>query len=886
MINEDEEIKQFYFDLFQLNEKEKDDFSKIYSKLENIEIPSIRDIIFNKECLIKTCIFIVYINSNKTKKYNEKEYNLYLEKLYTPYKRQLIYGKDNSALLSLLNVLKNIKNYISLSQIRNQNEFILANKKLEEFSQSKNYSRKLDQIFSNFFENSENNFKLKKSFWAVFIYIKSKLYKDCRNLLQGFKLLVFIFNVMINKIPIKYFPLNLKINEENKEEKIKAIIFDITRVDLNTIPQDDYSQVIQEINEININSLDYENNFKFTNFFYSKYQKEFILNSNNFDERILFYDIFSKKFFSPKKINQFLAPYNLNNCSRKLFINSNENININNNNNIIKNNNIKINDSIYMTPFTRVITLDKWLKDYIKDYDCNYLITLQEKYCPKYDYNKDLKPINNYIKNILNNKFQKLLSSYRVKLITNLEERINFCLKFIQNLIQNDENIFNEEFCVMLLYNEVFIKSMIAISFEIILFIEDIEEIPFNKIYESCDLDIYDFWKIINPTQNHVIIFHKEIKDHLDEIEYQILSFLIWRNPSINFQNDINKLFNEEMNDELKNDIEKLSDFEFKNQSLFLLHNKEDYLLDFIKKEDKGQLDIFNKIRDNIKSYPYLNGMNIFFRRVINYCNLLNKDIFQNLNLSNEIAVESEKFLKGILICEKYIKILFQHHIDQFVICVIITILKMNNLFKDEKNINKDEDNEKKNDFSNIITINDIKNNYQQSKTDQTIFSKIFTHVKIIDNKNEKKYISLIDFYYEYFIKTFDNFIINFKQEKENLENENPIKKRKLSEGIQIFNNNTNNKKINSNQEILLTKSAFSNKIEYYPPNRKKIGKQNLYSILYFNENKPKRTQRLKEIYADIINFETGSLKSNKTSNPLLKLNIFKGNIFNQNKKK
>ena len=327
MIREDDEIKKFFFDLFQLNEKEKEDFSKIYSKFENIEIQSIRDKIFNKECLIKTCIFIIYINSNKTQNYNEKEYNLYLEKLYTPYKRKLINGKDNSALLTLLNVLKNIKNYISLSQIRKQEEFILANKKMEEFSQSKNYSRKLDQIFSNFFENSENNFKLKKSFWATFIYIKSKLYKDCRNLLQGFKLLVFIFNVLINKIPIEYFPLNLQLNEENKKEKIQKIIFEITKVDLNSISQNDYSQVILELNEINIKNLNYENNSKLTNFFYSKYQNEFILNSNNFDERILFFDIFSKNFSSPKKINQFLTPFNLNNCARKLFINENENIN-------------------------------------------------------------------------------------------------------------------------------------------------------------------------------------------------------------------------------------------------------------------------------------------------------------------------------------------------------------------------------------------------------------------------------------------------------------------------------------------------------------------------------------------------------------------------------
>jgi predicted HTH domain antitoxin len=71
------------------------------------------------------------------------------------------------------------------------------------------------------------------------------------------------------------------------------------------------------------------------------------------------------------------------------------------------------------------------------------------------------------------------------------------CLKFISELFKMDLMIFTEEFCAMLLYNEDFIKSMIAISIEIILFVEDIQEISFHKIPELFGVDLYDLWKVI-----------------------------------------------------------------------------------------------------------------------------------------------------------------------------------------------------------------------------------------------------------------------------------------------------------------------------------------------------------------------------------------------------
>ncbi len=871
-------MENFYVQLFQLNENEIEQFTKIYSKLKNLysELYKDKSLPFKEEYFIKASIFTLYTNLKKTKEYTENEYNSYLEKLYTPYKEKLFFGKDNSPLLSLINVLKAIKGIISYPQIRNDPELVLPNKILDQYSQGRDYSRKLNEFFLHFLENTVNNLKLKKTIWAAFIYIRSKLYPNSNNLLEGYCLLVYIFNILATKISIEYFPLTLKITEENKNEIIQKIVFQISKIDKNLIEQANYSQVQIELNQANIEKLDYSNSDKYTEIFYTKYKNEFILKSDIFDERILYYEIFTKTLSSPKKINQFLQPTNIVSCARQLFSLPSEN------NHSISNNfyqNKTLNNLVSMTPFTRVVTLKQWAKNYIADYEPNFVLNLQEKYCPQYEYNKNLKPISKYINNILTDKFEKLISFYKVKLFTNIEERTKLCLKFIQNLIQKDENIFNEEFCSMLLYNEIFAKAMIAISFEIVLFIEDIEEIPFNKIYESIDLDIYDFWKIINPTKNNSIIFHKEIKEHLDEIEYQILSFLMWRNPSTKFKDDIKNLFNQDMNEQLKTAIEKLSDFEFNYQSLFLLHNKNDFCLDFNKKEEDYKLDIFKNIRNYIKSYPYLNGVSIVLRRIISYCNLLNKKIFNCLGLSDEIAIESEKFLKSILVNEEYIKILFQHHIDQFVICVIITILKINNLFKEDDNTIHIQNNI---DLRPKISLSVIKNIYQRSKQDETnILQKIFTHVKIDNNK----YISLIDFYNNTFVKTFESFITDFKKEKESLEeNESyPIKKRKLSDGILSYSNkNTENTHKSSYKDILLIKSAFSNKVENYEAMRKKIEntRTNSFFGINYNQNVVKRTQRLKEIYPVIITFETSSLNTNKRTNQLLRRTFGFGSLF------
>ena len=60
----------FYVQLFQLNENEKEHFTKIYSKLKNLysELYKDKSLPFKEEYFIKSSIFTLYTNLKKNKR--------------------------------------------------------------------------------------------------------------------------------------------------------------------------------------------------------------------------------------------------------------------------------------------------------------------------------------------------------------------------------------------------------------------------------------------------------------------------------------------------------------------------------------------------------------------------------------------------------------------------------------------------------------------------------------------------------------------------------------------------------------------------------------------------------------------------------------------------
>ena len=725
-----------------------------------------------------------------------------------------------------------------------------------------------------FLVDTQHTSKVKQLIWAIFIYLRCKLLKLSTNFLEKLHLLFKVFTVIINKVPLMYFPSSLGINAMNKCEVIQAKLSEKTQTNMHSF---NYEPIIQSLPSdlvFNENKIDIDAITIHIEKFYSLYATEYLNRDIMFDERILLSDLF-KTDSSPVKMSLFSNMKDNLKCAKCLFfepqigaksISSNDGnpfkfFLANTPSTIVSPN---VNQTpIDMTPCTRAVSLNNWAKTYIANFDGKHILQLQDKYVPAYSYNPSLKPVDMYIKSQFQI-FEKQLNVYKFRIITTFPDIEKMCLKLITLLFQKDLMIFTEEFVAMLLYNEEFIKAMIAISIEIILFVEDIQEISFYKIPELLGVDVYDLWKVLNPTRFPSFTFHKEIKEHLEEIEYQIVSFLIWRRPSTKLMSEIKYFFHSEQNDNQCLNV--LADFEYKTQSLFMFHRKEDYELNYENKKSPSTMDIYTDIRHLLHKYKHLQGIAVFFRRVVNYSNLLNKNIFINIKHKKitHLAEVSEQFIKHIITNENAVELLYNKHIDQVIICCVMSILLMNNVFSFDHNTNNSDDS--------VFTLSNLRNIYIRSKPRQIpqVSEMIFEKVKVSD----KKYSSLNEFYNTNFKVLFQEHIALMKQdicEGDELSEMPAVKKRKFSDSIVFCSKNTN-------QEALQNKSAFGNKVDNYIPFEKKnnlnlndqFGFRNAFYGSYMNEFKSKRTQLLKELYSYLVKLDL-DLSLNKQENPALR---------------
>lgn len=151
--------------------------------------------------------------------------------------------------------------------------------------------------------------------------------------------------------------------------------------------------------------------------------------------------------------------------------------------------------------------------------------------------------------------------------------------KLITQLLLREEKRFNIRLASKLLENENFLKSVIVISFEMVLFVENCSELNVCELIRILKLDLYEFWKIINPFNKCDAIIHGIIKNHFSTIETQIFTFLIWQKiPNIpnNFLTGIEAYFLKNRTDisnfKVTNfdEQKEIEDLEFNNQSLFV----------------------------------------------------------------------------------------------------------------------------------------------------------------------------------------------------------------------------------------------------------------------------------------------------------------------------
>ena len=406
-----------------------------------------------------------------------------------------------------------------------------------------------------------------------------------------------------------------------------------------------------------------------------------------------------------------------------------------------------------------------------------------------------------------------------------------------------------------------------------------------------------DFWKVILPS--NINLYHVELLKHLEEIDYQLTSFLLWRNPTEKFKNELKEFLENEnliKDEKEKNIIYKLIRHESIQQSTFLCHNKKDFEIPFINgnfKKDVTNKIIFKDCYENIEDYNKINGIGVLIQRLIIYCTELNNLIFSNfflenpdtkISFSNPIIIdeyikkESYLLIKVILTNYDDISILWGLHIDQFVLCCIIFVLDKYNFFNfsNFKSIEKN--------TTNKITKNILHNSYNKSKLlikQINEDSHIFNHVKIYNNQ---KFKNLIDFYKENFKSKFITYFndiskIKIKAKIDYFDVQKDLNDLLKLKKLNNITNNINNEDYNDNDN--------DNEFEYLEKSKKKLKVNENKYIIYTNNKIPDNINNLKIPKTnnnDYNNIKNISLNYNKNYNNnnedsislLKKLNIMK----------
>jgi hypothetical protein len=555
----------------------------------------------------------------------------------------------------------------------------------------------------------------------------------------------------------------------------------------------------------------------------------------------------------------------------------------------------KISESVKMTPCTRVIVMDKWVKDYIRNWDNQKLVkyenlvfvninTITSETSEKSQNNCSNLRIQSVISENLS-LIQKLFSTYMINnLITKFDEIEKLILKIIFTLISRDDRIFGSKIAAQVLKNVNFIKSVIVVAVEIILFIENVELICFYKLANAIKLDLYEFWKILNPFIRVDLTIPSDIRLHFQEIELQLSSFMIFKKPSQEFKLEVEDFLKNYVIYLIDNNLKKVENMEFNNQSLFMYQemsifkneNLKDYLTSSNYDENQNNcsnikvdmnLNInlnnnfsspnFNTIVnskptfENLQLYQSLKSIYIFLRRILNYGIYLNKKISENLKLSKEVAKECEDLFKKILTSREYFEVIYDKHIDQVIVCCIIAIIKERGL---EEKIN----------YLSVIEA------FENSKPDDSRenINSLFKRISI----SGRDFMNIIEFYNLFFISKVQNLVkllcndeeemdmLRVRRRKFSLPDED-IRRTQFEEESAFANNfvmyeplkktvfiddNNSRSKISGTSHLLISKSN----VMAYSTNCSPMLSRSVNSS---SMNRTPRTKRVKDVYADYI---------------------------------
>jgi len=327
------------------------------------------------------------------------------------------------------------------------------------------------------------------------------------------------------------------------------------------------------------------------------------------------------------------------------------------------------------TPLTRALEMYNWLSEKVRlKKTPSGLTPAMEEYLGIFENrfrDEILTRANTLVERVLNyekenaTKNSNPLSDKKIK--DKQSQMVNLYLKVLEELLNQEERKTDTPNYVEILSNVEFHKSLIACSIETVFFVNNSSSVAFPKLLELCEIQPFEFWRIIGSFAKFDPQIPPPLRNHLQSLELRIIMNLAWKRDSV-----VHKIVKKFIDESKESEIETPTTINEQGHSPDSQSSPDNLRAQKSTSNSGIQLETSPK---KAAKTELTHSQELFFKRVLHHTALHIYQLSDLLELKESIAEMVWSVMKYILSSET--TLLIDRHIDQIVLSSIYGVCKV-----------------------------------------------------------------------------------------------------------------------------------------------------------------------------------------------------------------
>jgi len=248
-------------------------------------------------------------------------------------------------------------------------------------------------------------------------------------------------------------------------------------------------------------------------------------------------------------------------------------------------------------------------------------------------------------------------------------QMVNLYLKVLEELLNQEARRTQNPNYADILANDEFHKALIACSIETVFFVNNSSNVSFSKLLELCEIQPFEFWRIINSFIKFDPQLPQPMRKHLHSLEIKILMNLAWKRDSVVHQ--IIKKFIAESENELETSATIQEEESPESQ--------DSEGSSPVQKSTSNRAPA-NKFSNSPQSEKTLkteltHSQELFFKRVLHHTALQIFQLGERLQLKEKVIEQVWNVIKYVLSSET--TLLIDRHVDQLILSTVYGVCKI-----------------------------------------------------------------------------------------------------------------------------------------------------------------------------------------------------------------